>query len=151
VVWKHYVVHPATATVPALATCAAQKQGKFWELEQMIWDRSWEGGRMGNMAEETMHGFAKDLGLNVDRFKKDMAGEDCKKLLAEDQQQLSRVGVRGTPAFFINGRFLSGAQPIDRFKAVIDEELQKANDAIKGGTKPEELYSKIIASGKKSL
>jgi protein-disulfide isomerase len=151
VVWKHYVVHPQVATAPALATCAAQRQGKFFELSKLIWDKSWENGRMKDMSENTMISYAQELGLNMDRFKKDMAGEDCKTLIANDQRQLAAVGARGTPAFFINGRFLSGAQPIDRFKAVIDEEMKKADEAIKGGKKPAEYYSSIVASGKKSL
>src|SRR5688572_24659555 len=41
-VFKHFVVHPQVATVPAMATCAAQNQGKFWEMKQAIWDSAWE-------------------------------------------------------------------------------------------------------------
>ena len=150
-VWKHYVVHPQTATAPALATCAAQKQGKFWEMEKAIWDKGWANGRMSDISEEAILKYAGEIGLNIDKLKADMAGNECKELIAKDQAQLAQVGVRGTPAFFINGRPLSGAQPIDRFKAVIDEELKKANDAIKAGKKPEEIYSSIVAGGKKSV
>ena len=150
-VYKHYVVHPQTATAPALATCAAQKQGKFWELENAIWEKGWANGRMSDISEEAVLKYAGEIGLNVEKLKADMAGNECKEQIQKDQAQLAQVGVRGTPAFFINGRFLSGAQPIDRFKAVIDEELKKANDAIKAGKKPEEIYSGIVASGKKSL
>jgi predicted DsbA family dithiol-disulfide isomerase len=145
------VVHPQVATSAALATCAAQKQGKFWELEGAIWDKGWANGRMSDISEEAIVKMASEIGLNTDKLKADMAGNECKELIQKDQAQLAQVGVRGTPAFFINGRPLSGAQPIDRFKAVIDEELKKANDAIKAGKKPEEIYSSIVASGKKSV
>jgi predicted DsbA family dithiol-disulfide isomerase len=65
---------------------------------------------------------------------------------------LSKLGVRGTPAFFINGRYLSGAQPIESFKAVIDEELKKADEAIKGGVKAEDYYrTAIMEKGKKTI
>jgi predicted DsbA family dithiol-disulfide isomerase len=151
VVWKHYVVHPQTATAPALATCAAQKQGKFWELEAAIWEKGWANGRMSDISEEAIVKYAADIGLNVDKLKADMQGSDCREQIQKDQAMLAQVGVRGTPAFFINGRYLSGAQPIDRFKAIIDEELKKADEAIKAGKKPEEIYSSIVASGKKSV
>jgi len=151
IAWKHFVVHPQVATTPALATCAAHKQGKFFEMEKMIWDKSWQGGRLQDLSEATMTRYATDLQLDLDRFKADMNGAECKQQIAHDQQQMAQIGTRGTPAFYINGRFLSGAQPIDRFKAIIDEELKKADEALKGGKKADEYYLGIVASGKKSL
>ena len=144
-------MHPQVATTPALATCAAQKQGKFHEYEDLVWAKSWEGGRMGDLSEATMLKYAEEIKLNMEKFKADLAGAECKAQIEKDQKELAQVGVRGTPAFFINGRFLSGAQPADRFKAVIDEEMKKADEAIKGGKKPDEYYSGIVKSGKKAL
>jgi len=151
VVWKHYVVHPDRATTPALAACAAQQQGKFFEFEKQVWAKSWEGGKLGDLGEEAMAKIATDLKLDMNRFKEDMKGDKCRQDLTSDQQILARVGTRGTPAFYINGRYLSGAQPIERFKAVIDEELKKANDAIGKGARAEGYYSQIVANGKKSV
>ena len=55
------------------------------------------------------------------------------------------------PAFFVNGRSLSGAQPFENFKSVIDEEMKKADEAIKKGTKAEEYYQKaVVETGKKT-
>jgi len=153
--FKHFVVHPQVATTPALATCAAQKQGKFWEMKSAIWDSAWEmtdRARMKDqklLGQENMEALAKNLGLNMDKFKTDMAGQACKDLLAQQQQQLSQVGVDGTPGFFINGRPLSGAQPFENFKSVIDEEIKKADEAIKKGTKAEEYYEKAVVQGGK--
>jgi predicted DsbA family dithiol-disulfide isomerase len=151
IVHKQYVVHPQVATTPALATCAAQNQGKYTEFEELIWAKSWENGRMGDLSEAAMQKYAQELGLNAEKFKADMAGSECKTKIESDQKVLAQVGVRGTPAFFINGRFLSGAQPIDRFKALVDEEMKKADEAIKAGKKADEYYSSIVQSGKKSL
>jgi predicted DsbA family dithiol-disulfide isomerase len=120
-------------------------------MKNKIFTDGWPEGRMGDIGEATMTKFAQDLGLNMDKFKSDLASEGCKQDIANDQKVLSQVGVRGTPAFFINGRFISGAVPIERFKAIIDEELKKADDALKGGTKADEYYSSIVAKGKKSL
>ncbi len=142
---------------PALAVCAAGNQGKFWEMEKAVWNSAWDlqaGPRMRDVTllnEDNMKKLAKDVGLNMDKFTADMNGDACKKQISDGMQTLSRLGVRGTPAFFINGRYISGAQPIDAFKTVIDEEIKKADEAIKAGKKPEEIYSSIVASGKKTV
>jgi protein-disulfide isomerase len=157
-VFKHYVVHPQTATTPALATCAAQQQGKFWEMKQAIWDSAWSmennRPRMKDatlLGEENMLKLAKELKLNEAKFKADLQSQACKDQLAKHQQELARVGVDGTPAFYVNGRPISGAQPFANFKKVIDEEIEKANAALKSGMKAEEYYEKaVVQKGKKS-
>jgi protein-disulfide isomerase len=150
IVYKHFVVHPQLATIPALASCAADKQGKFYEMYNLIWEKGFNAGR--NLSQENMEKLAGEAGLKLDKFKADMEG-DCKKTIREDQQQMASVGVGGTPAFFVNGRFLSGARPIEQFKALIDEELKKANERIgKEGTTAANYYQKwIMEKGKKSL
>jgi protein-disulfide isomerase len=150
VVWKHLIVHPS-ASLAAHASCAAQKQGKFFEFEHKIWEKGWPGGMMKDISEPVMDGIATELQLDMKKFKADTAGDDCKKQIDDDAKLLGQVGAHGTPAFYINGRFLGGAQDISRFKAVIDEELKKANDAISAGTKAEDYYGKIVANGKKSV
>ena len=150
VVYKHFVVHPQLATIPALASCAADKQGKFHKMTELIWEKGFNAGR--NLSQENMEKIAGEVGLNMTKFKADMEG-DCKKIIRDDQQQMASVGVGGTPAFFVNGRFLSGARPIEQFKALIDEELKKANERIgKEGTTAGNYYQKwIMEKGKKSL
>jgi predicted DsbA family dithiol-disulfide isomerase len=99
-----------------------------------------------------MEAIAKEVGLDMNKFKADMNGDDCKKTVQKDQAQLAAVGARGTPAFFINGRFLSGAQPIDRFKAVIDEEIKKADERLKKGAKVESYYDEfVLKAGEKKI
>jgi predicted DsbA family dithiol-disulfide isomerase len=156
-VFKHFVVHPQTAMTPAVAVCAAGNQGKFWEMEKAVWNSAWDlsSGRMRDVQllnEDNMKKLAQGIGLNMDKFNADMAADTCKKSISEGMQALSKVGVRGTPAFFINGRYLSGAQPIEAFKNVIDEEIKKADDAIKGGAKADEYYkTAVMDKGKKAL
>lgn len=142
VVYKNYVVHPQVATTPALAGCAAARQGKFKEMEHLIWEKGFKANR--NLGADNMEAIAKEVGLDMNKFKADMNGAECKKTIQTDQAQLAAVGARGTPAFFINGRFLSGAQPIDRFKALVDEELKKANENIKKGAKVETYYDEFV-------
>jgi len=141
IVYKNYVVHPNVATDPALASCAAGKQGKFPEMEHLIWEKGYNANR--NLSASNMETLAKEAGLNMDQYKKDIAGA-CQETLKTERQELSKFGVSGTPAFFINGRFLSGARPIDQFKKVIDEELKKASEAIANGTSVENYYSEYV-------
>jgi protein-disulfide isomerase len=150
IVYRSFVVHPQVATDPALAACAANKQGKFLAMQELLWEKGFKNNR--NYSRDNIDSMAKEAGLDLARFKADMDGV-CKQLIQKDQQELSAVGVRGTPAFYINGHYLSGAQPIDRFKTVIDAELKKANAAIaKGEATPETYYSQmVLKKGKKSL
>ena len=87
-----------------------------------------------------MVAIATELGLNVDKFKTDMKG-DCVAMVQKDQAELSAFGVGATPAHFINGRFLpGGAVPYPQFKAMIDEELKKAEERVAAGTPKADYY-----------
>jgi predicted DsbA family dithiol-disulfide isomerase len=152
------VVHPQIAMTPALAACAAGEQGKLFEMKEAIFSSAWEIDPQPRMKDpnllnqENMEKLASSLGLKMDKFKADMAGDKCKNAIQNDQKQVSAVGTRGTPAFYINGRFISGAQPIDRFKAVIDEELKKYDAAVKAGQKADTYYNDVVVGkGKKSV
>lgn len=142
-------MHPGSATEPALAACAGGLQGKFKAVEQGIWDKAYA---KRDFAQATLEGIAKDAGLDMAKYKADRDGP-CKKVIAQDQSDLRAVGTSGTPAFYINGRFLSGARPVDQFKKLVDEELKKANDRIgKGEASVSDYYDKfVVAKGLKKL
>jgi protein-disulfide isomerase len=160
VVFKQFVVHPQTATAPALAFCAAAKQGKFLQMDALLWDKGFKarqfdkdvqaeaGGQMQRCWESAggcpiVIGFAQELGLNIDKFKADMKGE-CQPIIQKDQRDLQALGVGATPSFFVNGRFMSGAMPIDNFAALIDEELKKANEKIASGIPAASYYQQVV-------
>ena len=123
----------------AKAFLAAQAQNKAWELHDKMF------ANQQALTAPQLETYAKEVGLNVDRWKKDMADPKTDKLLADDQALASSVGANGTPTFFINGRELSGAQPIASFQAIIDEEIKKADVLLKKGVKPDQLYAKLMA------
>jgi protein-disulfide isomerase len=154
VVKMSYVVHPDRATLAAHAFCAAQEQGKHAEFEAKIWS---DGLGKVTLDAPVLAGFAVDVGLDLDRFNADMASRKCKDRVAAQMQRLSAVGVSGTPAFFINGRYLSGARPIEQFRSLIDEELAKANAVLADKKNKKKItvgnyYDRVImATGKKSL
>jgi predicted DsbA family dithiol-disulfide isomerase len=108
---------------------------------------------MKDISMSTLTDIASDpeLKLDVNKWKADKDGDKCKNRTDSEMAQLNAVGTHGTPSFYINGRYISGAVPIDNFKKVIDEEMKKADDAIKGGVKAEDYYSQaVVAKGKKT-
>jgi protein-disulfide isomerase len=167
VVYKQFVVHPQVATAGALAFCAAAKQGKATQMDALLWDKGFkahnydkdataEGGAAPQKCWEAaagcpvVLGFAKELGLNETQFKTDM--KDCQQLTQKDMKDLQQLGVGATPSFFINGRFMSGAMPIDNFTALIDEEMKKASDKISAGTPAAQYYQDaVVNKGLKTL
>lgn len=136
--FKHYLVHPAQGTIPAHAACAANLQGKFSEMYELIWQQN------RNYSRENMDKLAQQLGLDMNKFKADMDGP-CQQIVRQDQSDVGRVGTGGTPAFYINGRYMSGAQSIDKFKVLIDSELKLANERIaKGEATVESYYDEFV-------
>ena len=176
VVYKQLVVHPRNAMAGALAFCAAGKQGKHKEMDALIWDKGFKarqmdmsdvegggsaapapgqggGGKCWDTAAGCTNvvGYATELKLDLAKFKADMKGE-CQQIVQADQRQLQQLGVSATPGFFINGRFLSGAQPIENFQTLIDQELQEANKRIQSGTPKAQYYQQwVIDKGLKAV
>ncbi|MCH9680416.1 MAG: thioredoxin domain-containing protein [Deltaproteobacteria bacterium] len=137
VVAKPLVLHEDTATIPALAACAAGKQGKFFEMEDEIWASGWVPNDQGrpmpdNLGRDAMITMASTLGLDMGTFESDMDGGACKDEIAHERALLFSMDVRGTPTFFINGRYLGGAQPVGTFRAMIDRERAVASAGHNG-------------------
>jgi protein-disulfide isomerase len=120
IVFKHLPlsIHSKAKAAHAAAE-AAHRQGKFWEMHDAIFANQRE------MSPEKYVEYAAEMGLDVEQFKRDVVGDDVKRKVDADTKEASALGVTGTPAFFINGKFLSGARPFDAFKDVIDEELEQ--------------------------
>ena len=111
-------IHPQAPGAHAAAE-AAHRQGKFWEMHDKIFENQ------RDLAPATFERYAEELDLDIDQFKEDVASAEVKERIDADMAEAQKLGVTGTPAFFINGRFLSGAQPFENFKRMIDAELQK--------------------------
>lgn len=108
--------HPQ-ATPAAEAALCAHEQGKFWEYH----DKIFENQRA--LEDENLKQFARDLELDAGRFDQCFDSRSFKATVEEGYAEAGALGINATPAFFINGRFLSGAQPFDAFKTIIDDEL----------------------------
>ncbi len=148
IVFKNLVIHDDYARLPALAACAAHKQGKFMPMFERIWVHGMRA--KAELTETKLLALAKTLKLNTKRFLVDMRGS-CEDKIQSDFESMSAVGARGTPAFYINGRFLAGRLPIGQYRRIIDQELEKANRSLKSGVKLTEYYESLVKSGRKSL
>jgi protein-disulfide isomerase len=157
VVYKQLVVHPTTAMSGALAFCAAAKQGKAAEFDNGIWEKSFKARQFDpdkcwetEAGCPTLNAIAQELKLDTAKLKADMKA--CTTTVQKDMSDLQRLGVAATPAFFINGRYLSGAMPMDNFVTLVDEELKKANERIQQGTPAAQYYQQwVIDKGLKTL
>lgn len=151
-------MHPQVATAAALAACAAAKQGQFDAVDDALWEKGFKtrtfdatkpgpDPRCWDTSEgcTVAIGFARDANLKLDRFKADM--RSCGAELQADMRELVGFAVGSTPSFFINGRYMVGAAPIETFEVLIDEELAKANQRIQAGT-PKGAYYKTWVLGK---
>lgn len=120
IVWKHLPLRiHAKAEGAHAASEAAHQQGQFWEMHDLIFaETNWQ-----EATPDTYVAYAEELGLDVDRFKRDMDSATIKRRVQTDSAEAARLGVTGTPGFFVNGKFLSGAQPFASFKRLIDDEL----------------------------
>jgi len=94
---------------------------------------------------------SKELGVDMGKFENAMAKHTYQAVVKKQMSEGSKVGTRGTPAFYINGRFLSGAQPIGNFEKVIDQELNKAEAMVKKGTPKTKIYDTIMKNAEKTV
>lgn len=133
------------AMAAAVAAEAAGRQGKFWEMH----DKLFANGRA--LSDENIDAWAAELELDVEQFKNDQSDPALTKKIRAQQAQGAKLGARGTPSFFVNGRFVSGAQPLEAFSSLIDEELKKAEKLVAEGTPKSEVYARTIARGKAAV
>jgi protein-disulfide isomerase len=110
-------LHPQARAAAEAARCAGE-QGKYWEFHGKVYAGA------PDASAATMQAYAKDVGLDATTFESCRSNRKYQAQVQADAAEGTKLGVNGTPGFFINGRFLSGAQPVEAFSTIIDEELQ---------------------------
>ncbi len=111
-------LHPQARKGHEAARCAAE-QGKFWAYNDLLYANAPKAG------PEQLKEFAREAGLDLATFDGCLASGKHREAIEKDIDEGTRAGVTGTPAFFINGRMLSGAQPLERFVQIIEAELAR--------------------------
>ena len=106
------------AQIAAEAAQCAHAQGKFWEYHDLLF------ANQGALGDEELRVHAADLELDASEFDSCLSNGRFRNDVTNDLADGGRFGVPGTPAFFVNGRFLKGHQPFEAFAKLIDEELE---------------------------
>lgn len=120
IVFKDYPlthIHPHAQQAAEAARCAGE-QGKYWEYHDILF------ANHSALAPDNLKKYAADLQLDATQFATCLASGKYASAVTKDLAEGTRVGVSGTPAFFVNGRFLSGAQPFTAFQQAIEEALE---------------------------
>jgi protein-disulfide isomerase len=111
-------LHPDARKAAEAARCA-KDQDKFWPYHDKLMSAGTDA------SPEKLKAYAQELGLDAGAFEQCLVSRKHQAAVQKDIDEGNRLGVTGTPAFFINGRLLSGAQPVDAFFKIIDEELSR--------------------------
>lgn len=116
--YRHFPIdrlHPQARLAAQAAECAGA-EGRFWEYHDRLFDQV-------DLSPPKLRELAEGLQLDVSTFERCLSGEWARTRVAQDVEAGTRVGVSGTPTFFINGRRLVGAQSFEAFQAIIEQEL----------------------------
>lgn len=105
------------ARLAAKASLVANEQGKFWEYHDALYAHQRDLGRA------SLERYAEDLGLDLRRFRAALDDARPDAVVEADITEAHRLELEGTPSFFVNGRFVQGAQPLAAFRAKVDQAL----------------------------
>ncbi len=111
-------MHPQAQKAAEAAQCAGD-QGKYWEMHEKLFSNQQA------LEPTALKGYAKDLKLDPAKFDKCLDSGEKVKVVDANRRAGEKLGVTGTPAFFVNGYQLTGAQPFEEFKSLIDQELAR--------------------------
>jgi protein-disulfide isomerase len=134
----------AKALPAAIAAEEGRAQGgsaKFWEMHDRLFDSA------PALDRPALEATAQAAGLDMSAFRKALDEQRHESRIKRDQALVNSVGANGTPSFFVNGRKIAGAVPFEVFKAMVDEELAKAEALVKSGVPAKDLYARIIETG----
>ncbi len=117
------------APMAAEAALAANEQGKFWEMHDVMF------ANFRKLSRDNMLAWARQIGLDVEKFKADLDSGKFRNAVKKDESDGETAGVYGTPAFFINGKLYNGPMNLDAVKPILEAEL-------KGGAKTKTAAAK---------
>ena len=118
--FKHFPLSSHTnSRLAAEAATAAQKQGKFWPFSDKVWEHA------DNLTPAVLERIAKEVGLDLARWRGDMNSEEIKAAVSKDKSDGVALGINSTPTIYINGRKYAGRHDIESISDWVDEELGK--------------------------
>ena len=135
-------IHPAAAAA-ARAAITAGEQGKFAEYHEALLAPGADG-KPRSLGFASFQAIARELGLDVEQFERDFQTREVGDKLLADVLLARRLGVSGTPGFFINGRFVDGARSLDTYTVLIEDELARARKLAGEGTARADLHAALM-------
>ncbi len=118
-------IHP-NARAGARAAEAAAKQGKYWEMHNLLYEQQ-NAWTESNTAKAIFQGYAKQLGLNTAKFDTDFASEEVNGIISADYNEGVKLGINSTPTFFLQGKKIKNPGTLDEFKKLIDDAIKTAS------------------------
>lgn len=144
-VWRDQPLPFHSNALPAaMAAREAFVQGgnvKFWAMHERLF------AHQGDLERPALERYAGEIGLDMARFRRALDAGTHRAAVEEDMALARRLGVSGTPAFFVNGRVVRGAQPVEVFAEVIDAELAKARELVRLGVPRARVYDVAMMFG----
>lgn len=123
------------AFAAARAAEAAGLQNKYWEMHDALYSQAnWQTWTTANAPQAEFNTYAKELGLDVEQFKKDFSSSTVNDAVNADQAEGNRLKITGTPSFFVNGKKVEISNSLASFEKVIDEALAKTTPATTNPT-----------------
>lgn len=151
IVWKDQPLgfHPRAEPAAEFAREVRSQKGDkgFWEAHDKLFENQAKLKKPEDF-DALVESISKEMGVNLDKAKDAIKTKKYTKEISADMELADDVQASGTPHFFVNGRRLVGAQPFEKFKKIIDEEITKAQALVAKGIKPENVYEELIKEGK---
>jgi len=109
----------------ALAAEAAGKQEKYWEMYDMLFENQKSWGEKLSPDPSIFEGYAQELGLDLVKFKQDVNSQEVRNRVERDKSSGVKLGIQGTPSFFLNGKKIENPRGYDDFNALIQLAVDK--------------------------
>ncbi|MDD5084146.1 MAG: thioredoxin domain-containing protein [Candidatus Moranbacteria bacterium] len=116
------------ATISAKAAEAAHRQGKFWEMQELLFQHQNDWAKSENPTD-SFQSYAQAIGLNIDQFNADMQDASIIDPIKSDEAMGSEANIPGTPSFFLNGKKIENPEDYEAFKKLIEDEIAKTSPA----------------------
>lgn len=129
-IFRHFPlsnIHP-NAMAAHRAAEAAAKQGKFWEMHDMLFTRQQQWSTVSN-APATFAAYAEELGLNMDQYSSDVASQEVFDIISRDLDSGKQVDVTGTPTLLINGERVATPSSIEELRQLVQEAINESQPA----------------------
>lgn len=112
----------------ALAVEAAGRQGKYWEMHNIVFENQRDWGEKQVPDPKIFENYAKQIGLDMNQYSKDIASQEVKYRIERDRKTGQKLNITGTPTFFLNGKKIENPRGYEDFKAIIQSEINQGKN-----------------------